>query len=140
SACLPLGEIMAIQSPASRHAVTVNVAAIVSLFASMVLALAVITKLDHVSVLDRLGSGLWYKPDLAIPLIAFEAALALWLLVGIWPQWGRWIPAACFAVFSMAALYQAMSGATSCGCFGKVKVNPWITFGMDVLLAAGLWV
>jgi len=33
----------------------------------------------------------------------------------------------CFIVFSLVTLYKALSGADSCGCFGSVHVNPWIT-------------
>lgn len=75
-----------------------------------------------------------------VAVIGVEVALTGWLLIGMWPRWSRWIPGAFFTGFSLIALNQALSGAESCGCFGQVKVNPWITFAMDVLLAAGLWV
>ncbi|HUT29914.1 MAG TPA: hypothetical protein VMX13_08990 [Sedimentisphaerales bacterium] len=34
---------------------------------------------------------------------------------------------ACFSLFSFVTLYKGLTGAASCGCFGSVHVNPWIT-------------
>jgi hypothetical protein len=40
---------------------------------------------------------------------------------------------ACFSFFSVITLYRAATGAGSCGCFGSVHVNPWITlFAIDL--------
>ena len=33
----------------------------------------------------------------------------------------------CFVLFCGVTLYKGISGAASCGCFGNVHVNPWIT-------------
>ena len=39
----------------------------------------------------------------------------------------------CFSAFSAVTLYKALTGADSCGCFGSVHVNPWITlFAIDL--------
>ncbi len=39
----------------------------------------------------------------------------------------------CFSAFSAITLYKAVTGADSCGCFGSVHVNPWITlFAIDL--------
>jgi hypothetical protein len=43
-----------------------------------------------------------------------------------------------FLAFADLSLYQAMSGADSCGCFGLLKINPWLTFTLDVVIALGL--
>jgi hypothetical protein len=44
----------------------------------------------------------------------------------------------CFSIFTLVSFYKAISGEGSCGCFGAVTVNPWITtvfdIGMIVLL------
>jgi hypothetical protein len=42
----------------------------------------------------------------------------------------------------MITLYKAITGAASCGCFGSVQVNPWITlFAIDLpaLLALSIF-
>jgi len=39
----------------------------------------------------------------------------------------------CFSVFSAITLYKGITGYASCGCFGAVHVNPWITlFAIDL--------
>jgi len=39
----------------------------------------------------------------------------------------------CFSAFSAITLYKALTGADSCGCFGSVHINPWITlFTIDL--------
>ncbi|NQT12329.1 MAG: hypothetical protein HQ582_06260 [Planctomycetes bacterium] len=38
------------------------------------------------------------------------------------------------------AAYRAISGEASCGCFGKVPVNPWYTLSLDVALVGLLLV
>jgi hypothetical protein len=39
----------------------------------------------------------------------------------------------CFSVFSAITLYKGITGAESCGCFGSIHVNPWITlFAIDL--------
>ena len=47
----------------------------------------------------------------------------------------------CFAAFSTITLYKALTGAASCGCFGKIHVNPWITlFSIDLPAVIALMV
>ena len=42
-----------------------------------------------------------------------------------------------FLLFACVSFYKGVSGASSCGCFGAVEVNPWITFSLDLgILAA----
>ena len=40
----------------------------------------------------------------------------------------------CFTVFACVSAYKGLLGEASCGCFGKVAVNPWYTFALDVAL------
>ncbi|MDO5308643.1 MAG: hypothetical protein Q4G03_04010 [Planctomycetia bacterium] len=64
----------------------------------------------------------------------FEATFAIWLLFGFLPRITRLASAALFLLFSSISFYKGISGASSCGCFGEVEVNPWVTFGIDVVL------
>ena len=73
-----------------------------------------------------------------VALVEFELFFGLWLVWGAYP-WLTWrLAIGCFSVFACAALYQAFSGWSSCGCFGKLKANPWFTAGFDVLAVAAL--
>ncbi|MFO7907698.1 MAG: MauE/DoxX family redox-associated membrane protein [Planctomycetota bacterium] len=78
-----------------------------------------------------LGTGLLDSRWFLIALVEFELLFGLWLLANIRPQWTRRASIGCFAVFAAVSLYQALAGAASCGCFGRVAVNPWYTFVMD---------
>jgi thiol-disulfide isomerase/thioredoxin len=44
-----------------------------------------------------------------------------------------------FGLFIVVTLQKGLIGAESCGCFGRVKVNPWITLlAIDIPLFLGL--
>jgi hypothetical protein len=74
------------------------------------------------------NNNIWsYRPFLILT-IEFELALAIWLLSGLFKK-AAWLAAiSCFSLFSMITFYKGLTGAESCGCFGSVHVNPWITF------------
>lgn len=65
--------------------------------------------------------------------VDFELALGIWLLSGLFKK-AAWLAALiCFLVFSFITLYKVLIGAESCGCFGSVDVNPWVTlFAIDI--------
>jgi hypothetical protein len=56
----------------------------------------------------------------------------------ILPPLARWIGVAMLLTFVPVLIGDLMMGASSCGCFGAVKVSPWITFVMDVTFLFGL--
>jgi thiol-disulfide isomerase/thioredoxin len=60
-------------------------------------------------------------------------ALGIWLLSGLFKR-AAWLAAvACFSLFCCVTLYKGLTGAASCGCFGNVHVNPWVTlFAIDL--------
>ena len=79
------------------------------------------------------NSDIWsYRPFLILT-VELELALAIWLLSGLFKK-AAWLGAlVCFSFFSIITLYKAVTGAASCGCFGSVHVNPWITlFAIDL--------
>jgi hypothetical protein len=73
-------------------------------------------------------------------LVEYELLLAIWLLSDVGLQWGRRIALVTFLGFGCYAFFLGISGASSCGCFGKVPVNPWWTFGLDAALVILLFV
>ena len=79
------------------------------------------------------NSDIWsYRPFLVLT-VEFELALAIWLLSGLFKK-AAWLASLlCFSLFSMITFYKGITGAASCGCFGSVHVNPWITlFAIDL--------
>ena len=78
------------------------------------------------------GSGLLDSRWLLIGVVEMEILFGLWLLANIWPK-PTWAAAlACFSLFTCVSLYKALSGYASCGCFGRVPVNPWYTATLDL--------
>src|SRR5207249_4958503 len=58
------------------------------------------------------------------------------LLTGYRPRATRWLALACFAVFTGVSAAQAVGGASSCACFGRLDVNPWVMASVDGLIVA----
>jgi hypothetical protein len=79
----------------------------------------------------------FFSPRTEMAVIETEAVLGLWLLSGIYSHVSRLVGILFFGLLASASLYLALTGQPSCGCFGRVSVNPWITFALDVG-AAGL--
>jgi len=79
------------------------------------------------------NSDIWTNRAFLIFTVEFEIALGIWLLSGLFKK-AAWLSTiSCFSLFSFITLYKGLSGAESCGCFGSVQVNPWITlFAIDL--------
>ncbi|MCS6977357.1 MAG: DUF1573 domain-containing protein [Gemmatales bacterium] len=57
---------------------------------------------------------------------------------GLAQRWARYAALVFFALLAAASLFMALEGRSHCGCFGRVEINPWWTFGLDVLCFVGL--
>ena len=79
------------------------------------------------------NADIWtYRPFLILT-VELELALAIWLLSGLFKK-AAWLAGLlCFSLFLVITLYKGVTGAESCGCFGSVHVNPWMTlFAIDL--------
>lgn len=84
------------------------------------------------------GAGLSDSRWFLIGVVEFELLFGLWLLAGIYAKW-TWIAAClCFGCFAAVSLSQALAGDASCGCFGKLPIDPWYTFALDVAAVMAL--
>lgn len=72
-------------------------------------------------------------------LVEYEVLLAAWLLSGFAQAACRKVALATFAGFGCYALYLAVTGAVSCGCFGAAEMNPWWTFALDCVVFLLVW-
>ncbi len=82
----------------------------------------------------------WFlaSPRLLVAVIEVETLLGLWLLSG-WSARAGWVAAlGFFGVMAGTSLYLALSGQSSCGCFGQVPVSPWLTFAIDLAAVGAL--
>lgn len=71
-------------------------------------------------------------------LTAVESALAIWLLTGYRWQFARRVAILWMLLLAAISLHKALAGQTSCGCFGQLQVNPWITVTLDLACLAAL--
>jgi hypothetical protein len=67
-------------------------------------------------------------------VVESEILFALFLCFGIGRQWTWLASLFCFSAFSIVSAMKGLSGEGSCGCFGVVTVNPWITTIFDVII------
>ena len=74
------------------------------------------------------NNDIWTNRAFLIFTVEFEIALGIWLLSGLFKKVAWLATISCFSLFSFITLYKGLAGAESCGCFGSVHVNPWITF------------
>jgi len=77
--------------------------------------------------------GFWESYEFFLVQIPFEFALGVWLVSGLFRK-AAWIAGAlAYFGFIFVTIFKIVVGAESCGCFGQVTVNPWITlFAIDV--------
>jgi hypothetical protein len=71
--------------------------------------------------------------------IQLEIAVGFLLVARVWTPWAWGAAVALFASFAGISLLRALAGLESCGCFGAIQVNPWVTFAIDVALIGALW-
>ncbi len=67
-----------------------------------------------------------------------EIAMGLWLLSGLCRRLTWATSLAYFTCFCFVTLYETLSGESSCGCFGRVEVDPRFTLMLDVSMVAAL--
>ena len=104
-----------------------------------VLLLAAGLKAHQLATEPVTGVGLLHSRSLLIGVVEFELFFGIWVLAGIWLRL-TWVAAvACFTMFAAVALWKALAGEASCGCFGRVPVNPWYTFALDSFFVAALF-
>lgn len=93
----------------------------------LLLVTAAMLKGHELLTLPVANKDLWsYRPFLILQ-VELELALGLWLLSGLFKRLTWKITLACFGLFCNVTLYKALTGAASCGCFGRIHVDPWVT-------------
>jgi len=93
----------------------------------LLLLTAAILKGHELLTVPVANNDIWsYRPFLVFQ-VEFELALGIWLLSGVFKRFAWMVTLTCFGLFCCVTLYKGIAGAASCGCFGTVQVNPWIT-------------
>ncbi|MFA5292031.1 MAG: MauE/DoxX family redox-associated membrane protein [Phycisphaerae bacterium] len=106
---------------------------IVMWIAGVILLFAAAMKIQQLLTEPIISKGFWESWEFFLIQIPLELGLGIWLVCGLFRKAGWLLALISFAGFIVVTLYKGLIGAESCGCFGMVKVNPWITFfAMDV--------
>jgi thiol-disulfide isomerase/thioredoxin len=100
---------------------------IVMWIAGIVLLIASALKIHQLLTEPIISKGFWESWEFFLIQIPLELGLGIWLVCGLFRKAGWLIGLIAFGGFIGVTLYKGLTGAESCGCFGIVKVNPWIT-------------
>ncbi|MDD5326262.1 MAG: hypothetical protein PHY02_00425 [Phycisphaerae bacterium] len=105
----------------------------------LVLIIAAILKIHQLLTEPIISKGFWESWEFFLIQIPLELGLGIWLVCGLFKKAAWMLAVLAFGLFIAVTLQKALSGAESCGCFGMVKVNPWITLSIvDIPLFLGL--
>jgi thiol-disulfide isomerase/thioredoxin len=112
---------------------------IIIVLTGLVLIVAAVLKIHQLLTEPIISEGFWESWEFFLIQIPLELGLGIWLVCGLFRK-AAWILAVlAFGLFIAVTLQKAFAGAESCGCFGTVKVNPWITLSIiDIPLFLGL--
>jgi thiol-disulfide isomerase/thioredoxin len=95
--------------------------------AGAVLIIASILKTHQLLTEPIISAGFWESWLFTVIQIPLEIGLGIWLVSGLFRKAAWLLATFAFAGFIGITLYKGLAGAASCGCFGVVLVNPWIT-------------
>jgi hypothetical protein len=88
------------------------------------------------STTPTLGDGILHARWFNILVVGFELFFGFWLVFGLLAKLTQFATTMLFFVFAAVSFYKAISGEVSCGCFGAITVNPWITMTGDLVVVA----
>lgn len=101
--------------------------------AGVVFLVAAALKIHQLLTEPIISKGFWESWEFFLIQIPLELGLGIWLVSGLFRKAGWLLALVSFGGFIVVTLYKGLIGAESCGCFGAVHVDPWITlFVMDV--------
>jgi hypothetical protein len=112
---------------------------IVMVTAGLVLIVATVLKIHHLLTEPIISKGFWESWEFFLIQIPLELGLGIWLVCGLFKKAAWVVSVLSFGLFIVVTLQKGLIGAESCGCFGRVHVNPWVTLSVfDIPLFLGL--
>lgn len=106
---------------------------IVMAIAGLVLIIASVLKSHQLLTEPIISKTFWESWLFFVIQIPLELGLGIWLLSGLFRKAAWLIAVFAFGMFILITLQKGLTGVASCGCFGRVSVNPWITLSiMDI--------
>ena len=112
--------------PAQVHK-TERIGGIILRILGLILLIATTLKGHQLLVEPVANNSLWTSRPILILQVECELALGIWLVSGLFPKAAWLVALGCFGLFSLITFLKGLTAAASCGCFGSVHVNPWVT-------------
>lgn len=101
----------------------------------VILIVAAFLKAHQILTEPVISKGFWESWAFFVIQVPLELGLGIWLISGLFRKAGWLLATIAFAGFIGVTFYKSITGQASCGCFGRITVNPWYTlFLMDVPL------
>jgi thiol-disulfide isomerase/thioredoxin len=100
---------------------------IITVVTGLVLIVAAVLKIHQLLTEPIISKGFWESWLFFLIQIPLELGLGIWLVCGLFRKAAWMLAVLAFGLFIVVTLQKGLTGAESCGCFGRVKVNPWIT-------------
>jgi len=106
---------------------------IVMTLAGLLLVVAAVLKFQEMLIICKPSwgeQGIWEAYEFFLVQIPLELCLGLWLVSGLFRKAAWLVGTLAYFGFIFVTLYKGAIGAESCGCFGQIPVNPWLTLGL----------
>ena len=100
---------------------------IVMTLAGLLLIVGSVLKAHQMLTEPIVSKGLWESWIFFLITVPLELSLGVWLVSGLFRKAGSLLGVLSFGFFVGVTAYKAITGELSCGCFGRIHVNPWIT-------------
>lgn len=112
---------------------------IVTIVAGLMLVIASLLKCYQLLTELIISTGFWESWEFFLIQIPLELGLGIWLLCGLFRKAAWLVAVGAFGMFIVITLQKGFAGAESCGCFGPIDVNPWVTLAaVDLTIFLGL--
>jgi hypothetical protein len=82
--------------------------------------------------------SVFQEPRLQVLAVCIEVAMSLWLFSNFSAGYARQAALLLFTVLLALSVKSGVEGQSSCGCFGAIDVNPWITVAINTGILACL--
>ncbi len=89
-------------------------------------------KAHQLATTPSLGNGILEARWFNIFVVEFELLFGFWLVFGLLPKLTWLASFGLFSVFATVSAFKGIAGEASCGCFGAVAINPWLTAVFDL--------
>ncbi len=99
----------------------------VMILTGSVLIVASFLKVHLMTTQPIVGDHLWEQWEFFLIQVPLVLGLGIWLVSGLFRKAGWILGILALLVFLGDTVYKAVTGAESCGCFGTVEVDPWVT-------------